>query len=283
MIALFGLLWAATSFAQDTKPPKVFDLNEALHQNLVSLSVEGLGGYHGESLKLQCKNLAGRFLRIRIPIGQLMVPADSSEQTLVVAVEQTLSVGAKTPVETTLKTFCTEAGDLSPSKGSVFSAGALAPVALCSLLRYIFEKEKTDLADAQAAVWCMTGKEHGLPSIGDYDLARYTAELKGIKPPEYKIHYQMEEVPPGRPADLGKALVLEGNFIFKLEKDEITRMVLLDANGDLVKQLSKDETMKAGEHHSGMRLEVYNLPGKQYTMRLQTKAGQVIKDWDIEL
>lgn len=283
LLVVLALAGAGITFAQKPKRPVVYDLQEALQQKLVSLSVEGLGGYQGESLKVHCKNLSGHFIRVRIPLGQLMAPADTNEQTLVVAIEQTLALSAKTPVETTLQTFCTEAGDMSPSKGAAFSVGALASSQVCKLLKYLIDAGKTDSYDAQAAVWCLTSNRHGVASIGDAELAKFTAELKGVSLPEYKIRYQMEEEVPGRPADLGKALVVEGNFVFILGRDEITRMVLLDGDGKLIKQLSKDEVMKAGEHHTGMHLEVYNLPGNKYTLRLQTQAGRVIKDWDIAL
>ena len=82
--------------------------------------------------------------------------------------------------------------------------------------------------------------------------------------------------------DLGKALVVEGNFRYYLEKDERTIMVLLNSEGKLIKQLGKEEIMKAGEHRSSLRLEVYNLDPGKYTVRMQTKAGRVIKDTEVE-
>jgi hypothetical protein len=40
--------------------------------------------------------------------------------------------------------------------------------------------------------------------------------------------------------------------------------------------------MKAGQHRTGMRLEVYNLNSDRYTLRMQTKSGRVIKDMEVE-
>lgn len=276
------LTFSFTLLGQKTKAPTLFELSDALQKKLVSITVEGTGGHQGESLKVVCKNLAGRYLRIRIPQGQLMEPRDSQLQTLVVAEEQLLSVTAKTPVEALLKTFCTQVGDLSPSPGSAFAAGALGSQQLCNLLKFIVEKGKTESSEAQSAVWCLMGKGHSLGSIGDPELARFTADLLGKEVPGYKIRHETVTEVPGRPAGLGKALVVEGNFTYFLEKNEKTIMVLLDGEGKQIKQISKEETMLAGEHRSSLRLEVYNLDPGKYTVRMQTKGGRVIKDMAVE-
>ncbi len=270
------------AIAQKTaKPTHTYDLKEALAQKLVSIQVEGKGGHQGEALHIVCKNLHGQYLRLRIPQGQLMEPSDTTEQTLVVAEEMLVSVMTKTPAEALLKTFCTQAGDKSPSSGSKFAVGALAPAMVCSLLKFITEKGKTESSEAQTAVWCLTSGG-SLGSIGDSELTKFVADQLGKEVPGYRIRHSVVEIVPGRPAELGKALVIEGNFRYYLEKDERTIMVLLDGTGKLIKQVSKEEIMKAGEHRSSLRLEVYNLNPGKYVLRMQTKAGKVIKDTEIE-
>lgn len=277
-LLLVGIL--STVFGQKVQSP--YNLAEALQKKLITLSVEGVGGYHGESLKMVCKNVSGRYLRVRVPLGQLLLPSDTAQQTLVVAEEQLLSVTAKTPVSVLLKTFCTEAGDLSPTAGAAFAVGALAPEPLCKLLQFIVEKGKIDASEAQNAVWCITGGGHSLGSIGDAELTKFTADLLGKDMPGYKIRHETVVQVPGRPAGLGKALVVEGNFRYYLEKDEKTIMVLLDGAGQRIKQISKEELMKAGEHRSSLRLEVYNLDPGKYTVRMQTVGGRTIKDMEVE-
>lgn len=259
----------------------VFDLSDAVKQNLVAVTVTGTGGYSGPSLKITCRNLRGKFLRLRIPQGQFMEPSDSTFQTLVVSGEQTLAVGTKTPAEAILSTFCSQAGDRSPVSGAAFAIGAMAPGQLCKLLKFMAEKGKIDSPAAQTAVWCLTSNEP-LGSIDDPELAKFTAELLGRAAPGYKIKRQTEEVVPGDRAATGKALVVEGNFQYALAKDEKVLMNLLRADGTLIKQLSKEETMKAGEHRSGLRLEVWNLPPGKYIVRMQTKDGRVIRDMEVE-
>lgn len=258
-----------------------FDLKEALAQKVIGISVEGTGGHQGACLQITCKNLRGTPIRIRFPVGQLMEPADSTQQTLVVAEEKWVSVSAKTPAVLSLQTFCTQAGEISPSKGSLFSVAAMAPEALCNLLKFIAEKGKAKDSAAQSAVWVMTNG-YSLGGIGDAELTKFVADQLGKDVPGYKITHKTVEYVPGRVADLGKAMVVEGNFRYYLSKDEKVRMVLLDGNGQFIKNISKDEVMIAGEHRSGLHLEVWNLDPGKYIVRMQTVGGRTIKDMEVE-
>lgn len=280
---LFALLIATGLSAQKkaAAPSSTLDLDEAIRQQLVAVEVSGTGGHFGNCIKLVCKNRRDKVLRIRIPQGQFMQPADSTFQTLVVAEERTLALKVKAKGELLLKTFCAQAGDRSPVAGAVFAVGALAPEQLRKLLQFIVEKGKTDNSEAQAAVWCVTNG-NSPAGIGDPELTKFTAELMGKTVPGYKIRRKTVEIVPGERAELGKALIVEGNYRYTLEKDEKLLMNLLDATGKFIKQISNEELMKAGEHRSSFHLEVWNLTPGKYTVRVQTKDGRVIRDIEVE-
>ena len=55
-VLLFCAYWGVVS-AQAPKSPVTVDLAQALQKKLVSIAVEATGGYHGECLKVVCKNL----------------------------------------------------------------------------------------------------------------------------------------------------------------------------------------------------------------------------------
>lgn len=277
------LLLSLAAFSQKSSSKKTtapVDLADALAQKLVALSIEGLGGFQEHSLKLVFRNLNGKPLRLRIPQGQLLEPADSSLQTLVTAKPYTLAVAAKTPAELFLNTFCTQAGDRSPVAGAGFAVGALAPEALRSLLKFITDNGK-EASVAQTAVWCLTSHA-SLSEIDDAELAKFTAELTGKPIPGYRVRREVRVINPGDRAMPGKAMVVEGNYQYTLEKDERVVMWLLDASGKKIKQVSKEEKMIAGEHRGSMHLEVWNLPPGKYVLRMQTVKGEVIKDTEVE-
>lgn len=277
------ILFSSILAAQQSAKPKTstYELDEALNQKLVSIEIQGTGGHFGNCLKVVCKNLKGKFLRLRIPQGQYMLPSDSTFQTLVVAEEHTLALNVKSPAEINLKTYCAQAGDRSPLTGTVFAVGALAPEQLRNLLKFIVEKGKVDNPEAQSAVWCVTNG-NSVADIQDPVLAKFTAELLGKPVPGYKIKRKTVEIVPGERAALGKAFIVDGNYQYVLEKDEKLVMNLLDSELKLVKQISKEELMKAGEHRSSFHLEVWNLTPGKYTVRIETKGGRVIRDIEVE-
>lgn len=280
----FALFLAAPVFAQKksgTAAPKTtLDLKEAIAQKLVRLDIECLGGYRGEVLKVTCKNLTTKSLRVQIPQGQMMNPADSTWQTLVVAESKTLNLGTKNPVQTMLKTFCAEAGDGSPATGAAFSVGILAPEAVRKMLQFIVERGKVDDPAAQQAVWCVANG-NPLGGIGDAELTKFAAELLGKTLPGYRIKYKVTETPGARQA-LGPALKVEGNYIYFLEKTEQLSLTLFDTSGKTVKTLFKNKEYSAGEHRSSLNLEVWNLKPGKYFLRLQTAKGETVKEIEVE-
>ena len=281
LLLFFGVAVLAQTNESEKKLGTI-PLKEALSKNLVRVKIESTGGHTGNTLKLVCKNTASRSaLRILIPQGQLFDPLDSTRQTLVNAQDTWVVSGDRKETEVMLQIFCTQAGDVSPDVGCVFSTAALASEPLRQLLKYMAETEKMADASAQAAVWSISS-QHPLAGISDLALRKFTAELLGKDMPGYNIKYRTVEQVPGRRADLGKAMVVEGNFIYSLEQDEIVFLVLLDASGKVIKRISKDEKMIKGEHRSGIRLEVHNLSTGKYTLRMQTKKGDVIKDMPVE-
>ena len=285
LLPAFVLLLIPAAFSQNKSKPATksvtYDLADAMAKKLVSIEVKGTGGHQGECVKLVCKNLRGQMFRLRIPQGQLLEPADTSEQTLVVVEAHELLVTAKTPTELMVSAFCTQAGDLSPSVGSPFAVGALAAENLRALLQFIVENGKTNAAEAQSAVWCVTNGS-AIGSIGDPALTEFTAKLLNKKMPGYTIKYSSVSTQPGERAGLGKALVVEGNYRFVLAKDEKISLVLYDAAGKMVKVLRKDEPMKAGEHHSSLRLQVYNLEPGHYFVRLEKPNKEMVKEIEVE-
>ena len=151
----------------------------------------------------------------------------------------------------------------------------MVPEQLCQLLRYLHTSGKIDGPDAQSAVWCVTS-QHDLSSIGDAELSRYIANLLGQKQPEYRVRYEHREVP-GERAQLGKALTVESNFQYTLEKDEKLSTLLFNSEGKLVKTLRENEPAAAGEHRSGLRLQAWNLDPGKYAIQVQTTDGRLIQ------
>jgi hypothetical protein len=260
-------------------PPPVFDIVQAMDQKLLSVSIESTGGCQGESLKMICRNVSGRPFHLQVQQGLLMKPADTTMQVLVVSQSREIPVPTKTDIEIKLTTFCTQAGRRTPASGTVFSLGALAPDRVCQLLKFLTDQHKLESADAQYAIWCVTSRDR-LAGISDPEIKKFTSNLIGKEPPEYHVTYEIQDNP-GSMADFGKAMVLDSKFQYTLQKDERLSLILYNSDNQVVKVLRKDELAKAGEHRSGIHLEVWTLESGKYYVRLQTKNGVVIKEMEV--
>ncbi|MCC7168744.1 MAG: hypothetical protein IT565_14355 [Rhodospirillales bacterium] len=128
LFSILSFLSATPVFSQKSpvKKQTIVDLKTAIDQKMVDVRLDGLGGHQGASVKFICKNLKNRSFELLIPKGQLLMPAEESEQTLVVAEDLRLTVSPKTHAEGLLRTFCTEAGQASPNVGRSFLVGAMA-------------------------------------------------------------------------------------------------------------------------------------------------------------
>ncbi|MCC7168743.1 MAG: hypothetical protein IT565_14350 [Rhodospirillales bacterium] len=150
-------------------------------------------------------------------------------------------------------------------------------------MQYLGEKKQLDADHAQNAVWSLTDKRP-ITYIYDNSTTEFVARQLGRVQPSYRIKSKVVESVPGRLADIGPAVEVEANFRYFLAKDAETLVVLLDHEGKQIKQISrKPEKMVAGEHRSGMKVQVWGLDKGHYTIRLQTTRGETLHDMPIEI
>lgn len=280
---IFGPVFSQKTSAKKGSAEKItVDLAEAISQKWVELEAVGLGGHRGEKVKLVCKNRRGSALRLKIQAGQLLLPGDENQQTLVVAEEKTVAISLKTPAEILLKTFCTEPGEASPTTGMNFTVGLLAAENVRKMLEFLSKSGKMEAVEAQSAIWSVCEKGNfSVGGIGETALTAEACRLLNRPVPGYRINYETRETP-GQAAFSGKALVVDGNYKYVLAKDEKLTMTLFDADGKAIKVLSKDRPATAGEHRSSLHLEVRGLKQGRYFWRLTTQSGEVVKEEELE-
>lgn len=277
-----GSLFSQKTASKNGATEKItVELAEAISKKWVELTAEGLGGYRGETVRLVCKNTRGAALRLKIPSGQLLLPGDENQQTLVVAEEKTVAVPLKKPAEILLKTFCTEPGDGSPTGGMKFAIGSLATESVRKMLDFMAKSGKTDSDEAQAAIWSVCEGSYNVAGIGNPELTGEACRILNRPVPGYRIRYETRDVP-GESAFSGKALVVDGNYKYVLAKDEKLTIALFDAEGKSIKVLSKDRLATAGEHRSSLHLEVQGLKQGHYFLRITTQSGELIKEQEVE-
>ncbi len=255
-------------------------LAEALSKKMISAEISAPSG--ASNLLLKLENAGAKTVHVEIEQGQLFEPSDAAAQNLVAAEAQTLAVQPRKPLEILLKTFCTEASDMSPTGEMRFALGSLAAENVRKMLAELQKLGKLNDDSAQGAVWsACEGSGFHVAGIQNETVRRAACQTLNRPEPTYKIRYQTTDVP-GERAFLGRALVVDGNYRYFLARDERLTMALFDASGKSVKVLFRDRPSAKGEHRSGLHLELQGLKQGKYFLRLTTKSGEIVEEQEVE-
>ncbi|MEL6671014.1 MAG: hypothetical protein AAFR61_02450 [Bacteroidota bacterium] len=152
-LCLVALFYLPTSLYAQSR----LSLSEALAKNWVQVQARSLGGYQGQVLQVLVKNLSRQVLNLEIEAGHQFKSQDQSEQDLIVTAPAFLAIGPGRQKATSLYTMCTQAKNMAPKKGSIFSLSTLATGPLLELVSRIAEKDYQN-STAQSALWSITNK-----------------------------------------------------------------------------------------------------------------------------
>ncbi len=151
--------------AQDT-----ISVKEALDRGLVELEIEGHHGYgskfkstkpssshYGECIALGAKGKGDSTLVLRMPVGSVLIPGDSSYQNMIITRTAYIDLNREDDMERFLKLFamCGEIQDKSPHRGIFFEYGGLADSLTVEMAKTIEAEDQQDRF-GQVALWSVT-------------------------------------------------------------------------------------------------------------------------------
>ncbi|EMR03822.1 hypothetical protein [Cesiribacter andamanensis] len=122
---LLLLLLSSLAQAQQETP-----LQQALAQNMVTLSAQAAGGLGRQNLQLKIRSLLKRQIRLRIPPGLHFKAQDSGAQDLFTATEDVLVLEAGAEKLVSLQGFCMNASRYAPAARGVYHFQGLASPSL---------------------------------------------------------------------------------------------------------------------------------------------------------
>jgi hypothetical protein len=148
---LFNFLYFASALAHEVTPISIL---EASQQKLISVKVQGKGGYQGKSLKVEIKNLTTKRLTINLSAGTIFDNTEDWQQDLMVVEEQVVALNPKTNDFFDPQTVCIQPSNGSPKLGVSFLLAKMAEGHLLRLAQLISEKKYFN-STAQSAVWAV--------------------------------------------------------------------------------------------------------------------------------
>lgn len=276
-LLLLGLI-ALSSFTRSDQKVKTYELQKAMDDGLVELlSIEHLGD---KQLKIRIKNLHKRKdFKVHFKTGLQFASQDTSEQDQIIIHGRSVLAKAGKTVSPTFTSYCTQASNISPGSGSIFSLKKEADGKLMELASFLSKKRDMDYM-AQQAVWVVSD-DHDLRGLHHEDtqkaleIQQFVSELTGKPLPEYTIRYK--EALEGQRAFTREAVMVVGIHAYQLKEDGYFSCRIYNEAGELVQEVFDNMLQKKGNVRFNFKLKAWNLPKGKYVSRV-FKDGEVFEE-----
>jgi|ERR1043165_2399442 hypothetical protein len=239
-----------------------YKLSEAIQKNLVKVNISGAksdttfkgeySSHYGPCMAMEISSASVENLNLSLEYGYRLVPDDSSLQTMMVTQTLIVKLPAKQKKNLRVYAMCTEASDGGPSPDKRFTMHNRASGNLLGLAE-LLNRKKYQGDCGQSAVWCLTNN-HDLGTINSsdtvmmYDLRRFVAKAKGIKPE--KIYATEEELRKEPVRTFTTRTVYSGSLSYIFSRASKIMIALFDEDNHMKKVYVNNETQSGGGEHT---------------------------------
>lgn len=262
--------------------PKVPDytLSEALEVEIIELQAITMA--EDNQLQIQLKNLTRRKeFWVSVPVGLQFRAQDSTLQDQVLAKSQTRYLKPGKTVTYQVPSYCTEAGDISPSLGSTFVLKNKQWQPLQQLMDQLEHKNYEEGA-VQHAVWAVTDN-HNLRGLYQADprlrleLLTLMSERTGQAMPTFTVRYPGPE--PGQPAFLEQPISIHTAHRYELRENTSVSCRIYNEAGDIVQEVFEGMQQRKGMNRIEVTLDARDLPKGKYATRLFANGQLLHEIW----
>jgi hypothetical protein len=223
-------------------------LQQAQSEKKVVVTILPYRQYTGSGIKIDVRNISGKTLNLKLPMGSIFLPSDEGAQTLVKAEDFafTLKPGETKPVQ--FPGYCTELGDHGCATGEAFTMGSTKNDKLVKTLAFMDSLKIKDQSTIQHAVWCITDNSpvsqvYGSDSATGW-LRGYLCSVTGQTMPWYTMESEIVETPEREFVIVSK--VIEGELEFTSREASVIKGVVKDSTGKVVYDNPHVSRMPAG-------------------------------------
>lgn len=250
-------------------------LSDALRMNIVSVTATGKGGYTGQALQLKITNNSGNPLLLTVDPALIFRPVDTSQQDLLLAGNEKISVQPFKNAEAAVQTFCAKSYAGSPRAGEAFSFLKQGGDTLQQVIDFMRNNNLLFSPLAQKAVWVLTN-EHSIATVYEpalhqqsLRLTEFLSQLLGQPQPDvYVIHGLNNE--PGQPVFQPKALSMVALFEEKQETPRKLTLGVFDQEGNMIQPVFEDRMFGKGGHRFKVAFDAKNVSAGPYYIRLKS-------------
>lgn len=213
-------------------------VEQALLEKKIELVIAPYETYEGDGIQMTIKNISGKLLNLKMPMGSTFIPDADDEQTLIKSEEEifALSGGQKKILQ--FHGYCTELNDHGCDKGTVFKMDKTKNTKLQGLLSYMDSLRIKDENTIQHAIWCITDSSsvaylnnEANPEAG-IALRKYICSLTGQQNTWYNTASDIVETPEHEFVIVPKQVT--GEITFESTEEVHLYGVIKDSNGKIL-------------------------------------------------
>ena len=272
LILIALLIPCISSFAEEK-----YTLQEAAAAGIIRYGLSGNSNssHYFKPLKITVQNLKQQNVRIVVGLGTIFEPDDSSYQNFIITNEEMICLLPGEQKQAELFAMCMEASDRAPTDEVKYSLSLKTGKKLQALLQLISDR-KYFKPEGQYAVWAACGQRSledicGYDTTAEKELMRMVADITGQPVPTLKDYssYRCNYYNPPMKLRMG------GSFDYKLSQPRSISIAMFDKNNIVVRELFKNDLVKAGQHHFEYYFDASAFTDDYYFIRLM--ADGVIK------
>ena len=258
------------SFSAMAQPNEQVSLKDAIKQKLVMVSGQYNEGsvHYLRPVVLALVSLVARLVKLKIESGDLMEPADSSCQTMMV-VRDTFFV-MKPKQKAVLQPFgmCIEPSDGAGRAGLKYKFIPNKNAKLIEIAKFINDNKYHD-GVGQQAVWCVADMGKNLLNINGYDsvsrlkLITKVAAITEKKMPSKSELSQGYENYVRTPQE-----TIGGSFEFKFSDSKKVHIAMFNSQGIVVRELYYNANEKPGVHKVNFEFDYTVYTDEYYDIKL---------------
>lgn len=160
------------------------EIGEAVAKKLVSVRINGKGGYFGKTIGLEVKNISASPINLSIAPGRVFVSEDTTVQDLMIIKLEMMALAPGAVGKCDLMTVCTQVHNRAPSKDEKFNIGKITNSPIKRLAE-LFSEKKYYTSTGQSAVWAVADNTPIEEIYGDdmeimKAIANVVGEIKGV-------------------------------------------------------------------------------------------------------
>ena len=257
-----------SAFSKTTVEPEFISIEDLATTSQLSVTVTGKGGYKGNCVNFEIKNLTANSLRIWIEPGRRLVSIDSNLQDIFIVKKQLILLASNETKNLSGFGFCCQSSNSSPSKGSEFTLGYMAPKEWVELAEFIDVNDFPNSA-VQSAVWSLSNNHQTASITGNTPesvrlLREAVAKIKNEPIPWYYLTYEQDtsQVFSNKPQHLS------GTFNYELTSNTVVTIHITNENGKLKKVLTTEMPKQKGKYELMLNQTVKGWNKGKYFVRI---------------